>query len=1286
MDSPTLVPPGLSSQPATADDEVTDINHQALIDATKFDEPDSDANLILNPEDKSIKGATLPKLIERITDGKTDVKVIFDFLLTYRTYASPEVLLALLRKRFQHPRPEGLKGAALIQFTTEQTIIRLKYEHNPFLFIYLFILCHSSYTVVAGYRVVNVIKQWVERHYYDWVGEPRMYELFDQFFTQWEHHPYTNKMSEQMKKSVEKKREVIGDLKTRKRIFSAPPPPPQFPAESEIERFNLWTLTPLELARQMALMEWDLWESVKPWEFLNQAWTKKDKEIRSPNIVAIIRHFNYVASWVATEVVKPLTLKDRARTLARFIDVAYAAKEIGNYNSVMEIMSGLGNAGIFRLKAAWEEIPARSKQLHAEMKQLVSPDGSFRQFRESLKALNPPIIPYIGVYLTDLVFINDGSKNYLSGSNGAPTQLINFTKCQRVAQIIASIVQYQQTAYNFLNLEVAQDFLNRLEVWDDDSIYAHSLYVEPRTATGAQSSPSSPSTSSPGAASASVSTAASPPIGDRPKIKFLSGVGPRDPADFASDKLVIERYQVKAGTVSKLIHHLLFAERYESLLDVFLATYRTFTTAQRILKLFVTELQAAGASANGTAAAPAQTEPLLSPRAGSGTKEANYVPRTHQQLAYRILNIIVVWVLQNIHEIYQENSGSLIVDFLNLHIQVVFPAQTALVVKQLENELKRAALLPTRNPSITPPKPHLPQMSTGQPTLLDFHPEEIARQLALAGQDILFRINTTDMFACVKPPPSSPTTPNKSPVQSADSTPSPAPTSSTPSSLPSDAEQGKARTATRSTSLEARSPPGHVAINSPSVDRAMEHRALILEFLRMEMAGKNLKKKLQLAELLLQVIQYSLEFQDFWTVSEIYAGMMGVAFADVWFNASAKMMEAFQRFKDLFNRANNYETLRVRLACIQPMSPHIPPVGLFLDELQQVRNQPEMWQNTPHLLNVNKRFRLARIVNSIRAGQFIPYAFVSVSFVLEYIKDIGGFSTAGRERDHRRSATVSLGEAPAAGMRAGALGASIADSNFGWTSDLGKNTDALLNSRPFTRASDAGGTLRNGSGSRDSSPGLGRSNTITSRSEFDRSAALPFLADIKKGRHPKLKNASPKSASSAEDKSANSSSKSGKSKLKKVAGKKDKLKDKDKDKEKEKEKSKETKEKKKPRKPLSKKSKDKTSDKNTKAVQKPVSSTTEEAGLFVPSKPVPRRTKTRESLFPNTEKDSSFITSNASPRRASNADERTPSTSSSRYTTEGSGSDDEGGDSDSSTSLSSSVPESSSVLGADDSQ
>ena len=60
----------------------------------------------------------------------------------------------------------------------------------------------------------------------------------------------------------------------------------------------------------------------------------------------------------------------------------------------------------------------------------------------------------IGMYLTDLTFIEDGNKDLTD------TGLINFNKRKQIANVIREIIQYQQTPYCLEPVPIIQVMLN----------------------------------------------------------------------------------------------------------------------------------------------------------------------------------------------------------------------------------------------------------------------------------------------------------------------------------------------------------------------------------------------------------------------------------------------------------------------------------------------------------------------------------------------------------------------------------------------------------------------------------------------------------------------------------------------------------------------------------------------------------------------------------------------------------------------------------------------------------
>ena len=104
---------------------------------------------------------------------------------------------------------------------------------------------------------------------------------------------------------------------------------------------------------------------------------------------------------------------------------------------------------------------------------IMSHEGSYREYRTKLHNCDPPTIPYLGTYLTDLTFIEDGNPD-MDGS------LINFDKRYKVAAVIGEIQQYQRIGYSFNYDWKIQSWLNNLPTVDEEEAYRISLKVEPR--------------------------------------------------------------------------------------------------------------------------------------------------------------------------------------------------------------------------------------------------------------------------------------------------------------------------------------------------------------------------------------------------------------------------------------------------------------------------------------------------------------------------------------------------------------------------------------------------------------------------------------------------------------------------------------------------------------------------------------------------------------------------------------------------------------------------------------
>lgn len=114
----------------------------------------------------------------------------------------------------------------------------------------------------------------------------------------------------------------------------------------------------------------------------------------------------------------------------------------------------------------------------AHIRKLMGSNRNFTEYREIIHSVNPPCIPFLGIYLQDLTFIEDGNPDYLRTSKG----LINFAKRQKTAEVIRELKQFQSFAYNYHTIPEFQEFIKSKldESRDVEKMYERSLKLEPR--------------------------------------------------------------------------------------------------------------------------------------------------------------------------------------------------------------------------------------------------------------------------------------------------------------------------------------------------------------------------------------------------------------------------------------------------------------------------------------------------------------------------------------------------------------------------------------------------------------------------------------------------------------------------------------------------------------------------------------------------------------------------------------------------------------------------------------
>jgi len=404
--------------------------------------PDDDSNFL---KDKNqIKAASLDKLIERVTSDKDmDPKFREIFFLTYRSFTKPFVLMEKLIQRFNTSHRENSQ------------------EGNK-----------------VTLRVINAIKLWVDKHFYDF-DNPLVCRLV-QFLEDTAEIPTFTTFCKNLKKILSGKLIHDDEKANREHIFSSAAPAPLLPKAktfSVYAPFELLAWPSKEIARQITLTEYDYFKKIEPKECLSGAWTKPSKKLFAPNIVALTERWNNMVSYVATTILSEDDIRVRRNYMVKFIEIAQELREMNNFNGVTEIITGFQNASVFRLKRTLETVPESATAVLTELSALCNQaSGNNKNMREALARAPPPAIPPLAMYLKDLVFIEDGNPDFIREG------LINVFKRRQTSNIILEIKQYQQQPYQFEVVPYVRDSLPKLFTSNknDDELWELSMKVEPR--------------------------------------------------------------------------------------------------------------------------------------------------------------------------------------------------------------------------------------------------------------------------------------------------------------------------------------------------------------------------------------------------------------------------------------------------------------------------------------------------------------------------------------------------------------------------------------------------------------------------------------------------------------------------------------------------------------------------------------------------------------------------------------------------------------------------------------
>jgi len=404
---------------------------------------EEESSVLFDDSTEEVLSGSLNSLVAWLTSAKNpDLNFRSVFFMTYRTFTTPEILLHKIIRRYTVVKKRAQN--------TAEDVIKVKEVHQ---------------------RIFTVTKYWMEHHKSDWNEKliTTLHNFIDNALQI--DHP---KLAKLLRNTIVKMESGSSQGTT---LSYTNTPDPKVPKNIFSPSLCWSDVDEEEIARQFTLIEYDLYASIQPLELLlmSKGECEESGYVRTPNLSAILQRFNDIVCWVSFQILDIAKLKLRSRTLAHFVKIAFHLRKMNNYNTLMAILTGISNCSIHRLKSTKRELSTQEQKTLEDLEHLMHYENSYGNYRKELTLNKPPIIPFMGLHLRDLEFLEEASEDKVDG-------LINFRKRKCMWKIVNDVLQYQSIPFNFHHVHQIATLLLTfdLSAHSEEDIFLKSLSVEPK--------------------------------------------------------------------------------------------------------------------------------------------------------------------------------------------------------------------------------------------------------------------------------------------------------------------------------------------------------------------------------------------------------------------------------------------------------------------------------------------------------------------------------------------------------------------------------------------------------------------------------------------------------------------------------------------------------------------------------------------------------------------------------------------------------------------------------------
>eukprot|EP01119_Soliformovum_irregulare_P002919 TRINITY_DN1317_c0_g1_i1.p1 TRINITY_DN1317_c0_g1~~TRINITY_DN1317_c0_g1_i1.p1 ORF type:complete len:513 (-),score=136.76 TRINITY_DN1317_c0_g1_i1:515-2053(-) len=258
-----------------------------------------------NQKESVITAADIGTLIKNLSEAKEEF--VDEFLITFRYFITPKSLLNKL----------------ILKYISDDGD-----DSNP-----------------IKERLMKVFRAWIKDHFYDFNNDLDLFNTLSNFV-----NDHCTILKPILSKQANAMQPISDDLASPQKHANK--------AHRILSMFKKKTkLTDMDatsIAHQLTLLSFTRFKAIKPFELHSQSWSKEEKSRSSPNVVALVEHFNRTANLFAYEILSQHTLKKRIDTLKQIISVGWAAYGYRDFETTFTVVLALSQFVVFRLTETWK--------------------------------------------------------------------------------------------------------------------------------------------------------------------------------------------------------------------------------------------------------------------------------------------------------------------------------------------------------------------------------------------------------------------------------------------------------------------------------------------------------------------------------------------------------------------------------------------------------------------------------------------------------------------------------------------------------------------------------------------------------------------------------------------------------------------------------------------------------------------------------------------------------------------------------------------------------------------